>query len=841
MHLWLHCSNWSPRPTSSCSSQRGFMEKSPSLKAHTTGLAPAHGPLNGLSISVNGQNLSPESQKAGGVMFKESASGSNYLLIQFAELPDAEQEAALRTLRVQFCRIIHPNSWLARFKPTDLSTVRQLPFVIYANAYHAHLRLPPGFSSALVEEIRHRPGPAELHEVLISLHPGGISPEDMRSYLVSNLGISRDNLFLRLQGLSGSLRAEDILRVAKLDHVAIVEKEGVAEPHCHLTEGVINLVTARATAREQLVGNTSSSLTGQGEIICIADSGFDRGVAEGDTVHPSFTGRVLKLDSRVPNTRRGVVKCNDLSGHGTHIAGIALGRYEKMASQERIKLTGPSLNGIAPGASMIMQKVMELDPATNRLIVRLGRRDYAQERLLLDPYYGYPAQYTHADGWLIPARPRSVNAQRVKIHNHSFGRDPGIGDGYRVGYNSDAFDLDHIIFTAPELCLIQAAGNNGRDPAIKKYFHWTSGQINSAASAKNVITVGACFNGQTHLPPGTPDGPKPVAAEHMPLFSSRGPTICAQGQTGHGKTIKPDVVAPGVAIYSARSQAQIGDWSSPTAPISDDRLFSLHDGTSMSAAVVSGSVALFSQALKARGFPSPSAALIKALTINGAVDLSIPDPKAGRTAGMLIVDVPDLDYFGDACNPPPLTEAPDDIQGFGRIDVGDSTENILDTKLAGMVDAGADPRLPSTDPLGPIGLPGAVKRYEVRIPPPPDWAKVSATAAVHLKATLAFIDYPGEGLQNQLALSIECSDPALAKKKNTSVRDPGDARKDRMFNNNVQKLIVRDIGQFVDEQTPILANVVVTSIRICDNPWTKKKCPLPFAVCWKVWYTGHEP
>ncbi|KAM7219569.1 Peptidase S8/S53 domain containing protein [Rhypophila decipiens] len=801
----MPCSNWSPRPTSSCSSQRGFKEQSAWFKAHTTvtRLAPAHGPSNGLCINVNGHNLSPESQKAGGGMFKESASGSNYILIQFAELPNAEQEAALRALRLQFCQIIHPNSWLARFKPTDLSTVRQLPFVIYANAYHAHLRLPPGFSSALVDEIRHRLGPAELHEVLISLHPGGISPEYLRSYLVSYLGISRGSLFLTPQGLSESMRAEEILQVAKLGLVAIVEKQGVAEPDCHLAEGVINLATARGTAREHMVGNasnsTSSSLTGEGEIICIADSGFDRGVAEGDAVHPSFTGRVLKLDSTVPDTCGGVVKCNDLSGHGTHVAGIALGRYDKMASQEGIKLTGPSLNGIAPGASMIMQKVLELDPTTNSVIFDLGKRDYALTRLLLDSYYVYPG---------------SVNAQRVKIHNHSFGTRPRINLGHRIGYDSNAFDLDRIIFTAPELCLIRSAGNYGDDLAVNKDFHWTSGQINSAASAKNAITVGACFNGQILLRSGTPDGGIP--AEHIPLFSSRGPTICAQGQTGHSKIIKPDVVAPGVCMYSARSQAEINDRSSRKAPI-DDPLFSFQDGTSMAAAVVSGSVALFSQALKARGFPSPSAALIKALTINGAVDLSIPDPKTGRTVGMLYVYVPD--YFDPDCEERPLTEAPDDVQGFGRIDVGDSIQNILDTKLAGMVDA--DFRLPPTDPLGPIGLPGAVKRYEVRIPPPPDWAKAKACRTNSPSAS-------------------SCHS-AIAKEKDTSVRDPGDVRKDRMFNNNVQKLIVRDIGQFVDEQTPILANVVVTSVRICDNPWTKKRYPLRFGVCWKVWYTGHEP
>jgi hypothetical protein len=55
-------------------------------------------------------------------------------------------------------------------------------------------------------------------------------------------------------------------------------------------------------------------------VIGIADHGFDKGVAS--DVHPAFAGRVLAvLNARTD----GSTDLSDTNGHGTHVAGCALG------------------------------------------------------------------------------------------------------------------------------------------------------------------------------------------------------------------------------------------------------------------------------------------------------------------------------------------------------------------------------------------------------------------------------------------------------------------------------------------------------------------------------------
>ncbi len=97
----------------------------------------------------------------------------------------------------------------------------------------------------------------------------------------------------------------------------------------------------------------------------------------------------------------------------------------------------------------------------------------------------------------------------------------------------------------------------------------------------------------------------------MAAFSSRGPT--KEGR------FKPDVVAPGTSILSTRSRA-----ARPPSPDLRDLLRSgyfFDSGTSMATPLVAGCAAVLRETLVKNGTPKPSAALIKALLINGADEL----------------------------------------------------------------------------------------------------------------------------------------------------------------------------------------------------------------------------
>ena len=103
-------------------------------------------------------------------------------------------------------------------------------------------------------------------------------------------------------------------------------------------------------------------------------------------------------------------------------------------------------------------------------------------------------------------------------------------------------------------------------------------------------------------------------SSNMAGFSSRGPTC--EGR------IKPDVVAPGVAILSAASRdPEVSLETKTRFGHSDDPLWFFDSGTSMATPLVAGCAAVIREALLAGGVSTPSAALVKALLINGAMSL----------------------------------------------------------------------------------------------------------------------------------------------------------------------------------------------------------------------------
>src|SRR6266705_6644524 len=100
--------------------------------------------------------------------------------------------------------------------------------------------------------------------------------------------------------------------------------------------------------------------------------------------------------------------------------------------------------------------------------------------------------------------------------------------------------------------------------------------------------------------------------EGMAAFSSRGLTL--EGR------LKPDVVAPGTSILSTRSRHV--QHVTTVFGVSADAAYFFDTGTSMAAPLVAGCAAVLRETLVKNGVATPSAALIKALLINGAVELA---------------------------------------------------------------------------------------------------------------------------------------------------------------------------------------------------------------------------
>ncbi|HVT15510.1 MAG TPA: S8 family serine peptidase [Thermoanaerobaculia bacterium] len=407
------------------------------------------------------------------------------------------------------------------------------------------------------------------------------------------------------------------------------------------------------------------SQDGSGQIVAVADTGLD-------DQHRDFAGRIVKLVAR---GRPGVT--SDPHGHGTHVAGSVLGDGTESNGQ---------IKGAAPKARLFFQSLLDAKGGLGGLPVDLN--DLFQE--------AYDAG--------------------ARIHNDSWGAD--LGSTYTL--NSE--EVDEFIHDHPDMLVVIAAGNSGKAAAPRKsavgFVDWLS--IGSPASCKNALTVGAsrsdrsdgALSSKTWGQVWSRDFPDdPIAAEKvsgdpqgLAAFSSRGPT--------DDRRIKPDLVAPGTDIASARSSlAPDGNYWGPH-PASPKYAFD--GGTSMASPLTAGCAALVRQYYVDTRQVEPSAALLKATLIGSTTWLT----------------------GGDATAPSPGT--PNYHQGHGRIDMQKAIPNPAQPRLAlQFVDTWKTPGQA-------LGRTGERRRYQFVLP-----ANVA-----ELRICLAYTDAPARGLQNNVSLMV---------------------------------------------------------------------------------------
>lgn len=250
------------------------------------------------------------------------------------------------------------------------------------------------------------------------------------------------------------------------------------------------------------------------------------------------------------------------------------------------------------------------------------------------------------------------------------------------------------------MLLVEPAGNEGTDADGNGRVD--EGSILGGGCAKNVISVGGCesaedggwvspeygelsgrFPGNFSASPLAGDA-STGDTRGMAAFSSRGPTDDGR--------IKPDLVAPATGIPLI---APLGEEGS-SAPVRwGGGVYARAFGTSLAAALLAGDVALLRGTLRARTGREPSAALVRAVLINGAQDLY-----PGQ--------------YGE--ENPEVPRAPNPVEGWGRPDAswtGDQTSWLR------MVDDMRGLRMGDT----------RIYRVEVR-------------SMRELRVTLAWTDYP---------------------------------------------------------------------------------------------------
>lgn len=634
-------------------------------------------------ITINGISLDPIAQaqafKAANLEAVD-ASQSDYILVQTVAPLSPEQKDELARLGLVIHEYVSENTYLCGYKGTNLAQIRALPFVTWANTYLREFKVAPNLRSAtMASNFNILPMPVAAsysrapRMVDIVFHQDVDPNSDaVKSAVAAAAHVDKASLPMGRHKVRLTVEEQYLDDLTALDVVRVVQAVLPAKLH--------NNVAGPILKAQVMVNGTTYE--GAGQVIAVADTGFD--VGKTDDTHPAFTGRVARLYAL---GRPG--KTDDPNGHGTHVCGSALGDGTSATM-------GGAIRGTAPKATLVVQSL--IGPSGGLKGIPDDLTD------LFEPPY-------RDDG--------------ARVHTNSWGLDDPCPP-HDLPYSQDAWEIDDFVWNHHDLVICFSAGNDGtdrnRDGSIDPAQVW--GQ----AAAKNCITVGACESNRPNIEltyglvhpfdfPKPPIYDDPVAdnPEGMVAFSSRGPTM--EGR------FKPDVVAPGTSILSTHSR-HAGSASTSFGSSTDPDYFFLA-GTSMSTPLVAGCAAVLRETLVKQGVATPSAALIKALLINGAVEL------AGQY------------------HPSEAGLSPNNNSGFGR------------ANLAGSVII-RDPHPDADFSEGRRLNQGEEDTFIVEIPGEPSRApsaRVSTTGpGATFKITLVWSDPAGAELQNDLDLIVIAAD-----------------------------------------------------------------------------------
>jgi serine protease AprX len=631
-------------------------------------------------ITINGISFDPAAPTPASTMAESiDVSRSNYILIQTKGPLADDDKSKLASLGVEIQEYVSENTYLCGYKPSDLGAVRALPFVSWAGTYLKGFKVGPSLRppvstatmNAIVPEAAAPSVSTTPRQVDIVLHDD-VNPDttEIKAKIAAAAHVSPDTLTVSRKKIRLNVQERFLNNVAAIDEVRHLEEVPGVKLYNNVARGII-------VADVSVNGTT---FQGDGQVVVVNDTGFDQGSI--NNPHPAFAGRVLSL---VPIGRSG--DASDPAGHGTHVCGSVLGDGNSASM-------GGAIQGTAPKAKLVVQSLLD---AGGGLAVPDDLHDLFQP-----PYDGDPSARVHTNSWGATT--------------------PGLP------YNQSSQEIDDFVWNHQDCVICFAAGNDGIDSNGDGRID--TGSIGSQAAAKNCITVGATESLRPDIdvtygqlrPTSFPSSPifgdqSANNADGMAAFSSRGPT--------KEKRLKPDVVAPGTSILSTRSRAVV----SPDVIFgtSNDPDYFFDDGTSMATPLVAGCCAVLRETLVKNNVANPSAALIKALLINGA------RPIPGQY------------------NPSEAGPSPNPASGWGRVN------------LAGSV-------IMPGDANGGFGEGGPLKQGQrsggtIRIPPSVGPAAVAdasgntVPAGIRrtLKFTLAWTDPPGAQLQNDLDLIIKAT------------------------------------------------------------------------------------
>ncbi|MCX7847777.1 MAG: S8 family serine peptidase [bacterium] len=532
----------------------------------------------------------------------------NLYLVQFSTPPTPAHIRWLSQRNLPALRTLPENGYVLRLSSTDAAALRALPGVRWLGAYAPQFRISELLETARCGRAGTRP------TIRLAVLP---APDADIKLLASQL----EHLGTREPDDDGAMivtvPTKLIDTVAALPGVLLVDYAPLLALHMSVAPDIVD-------ARDMW---TIRNFTGSNEIIAVADSGLDIGVNTTD-IHDDFEDtlggtRIVQIFDNL-----GDGASDPFDGHGTHVAGSALGNG--VLSGAWPQTNGFPTNayvGIAPKARLVFQAQGSNDPALAGVIYL----PHGITGLLAQAY-----------------------AAGARIQNNSWGADV-YGQ-----YDTLCRHVDFFTLRNPELVVCFSAGNAGADTNPPNGVV-DLGSIASPAAAKNCIAVGATENLRSATESGTWGGffstrfpATPISTDHVANAAAGLAAISSRGPCQDGR-LKPDIVAPGTYIAAPLSHA--------IAPGSIDNVlwgrgnllagqtnYVFAGGSSSATPLVAGAAAVVREYLRVvHNFLNPPGPLIKAILLNSATDIAPGQYGTGATQE--------------------TGPAPNNVQGWGRLNL----------------------------------------------------------------------------------------------------------------------------------------------------------------------------
>lgn len=415
--------------------------------------------------------------------------------------------AELRKEGASYVSYIPNNAALVKATPEAATNLAALPDIVAVLPYQPYYKLD---STLLPNAVEQQP---ETNQLSITVFPG-----------------QRDAALAELVQLGASLVGEDrspfgptlVVNIPSNSLVAVAQMPLAQEIEAYtprhkandLTRVIMNVAVDTSSNTPNYLNLTGSNVT-----VNLNDTGVD-------ATHPDFTP-TNRLIGDFP------ASLFDPDGHGTHVAGIIAGNGKESGTVTNLppgSVAGASFRGKATNATLFVQS---LD-------------------LVFGPFI--------SDAFLQQNASTNLGPTNL-ISNNSWGYGSTVYDTHAASYDAATRDAQPNVDGEQPLLFVFAAGNSGNGSG--NGIDGESGTINSPATAKNVITVGASDSPRFLTNLVSFDGITTNEAFYdetdntnlvAPFSSCGNVSLGTEGAYGR---FKPDVVAPGVFIVSCRSSNYI--------------------------------------------------------------------------------------------------------------------------------------------------------------------------------------------------------------------------------------------------------------------------------------------